>query len=74
MYDTSELAGRMIAKYGSRKAFAEHIGSCLSYVSEVLNGKRYLNQKTIDKWAIALDIQQEEISKYFFTKKVHETE
>jgi hypothetical protein len=40
----------------------------------VLNGKSYLEQRDIELWAGLLNIAENELSVYFFTKKVHETE
>lgn len=74
MFDTSKLRGRIIEKFSSQGQFASHIGRTQAYVSDVLNGKRYLEQREIDKWADALGIEPIDIPIYFFSKKVHETE
>jgi len=74
MYDTSKLHGRIIEKFGSQKAFAESINGSAGFVSQYIKGHVSLSQDTIDKWADALDIPVEDISVFFFTKKVHETE
>lgn len=74
MYDTSKLRGRIIEKFGSQYAFAKHIKQSISFVSQYLNGKKNLDQPTIDKWAAALEIDTMDIPVFFFTKKVHETE
>lgn len=74
MYETSKLRGRIIEKFGSQKDFAKSVHSSITFVSLYLNGHTNLNQKTIDKWVTALDIDVSEIPIYFFTKEVHETE
>lgn len=74
MYETSKLRGRIIEKFGSQVAFANAAKNSISYVSQYLNGKVYLDQETIEKWAGLLDIESSQINVYFFTKKVHETE
>ena len=74
MYDTSKLRGRIVEKFGSQSAFAGKVGCSLSFLSQYLNGKKVLDQRTIDKWVEALEISIDEIPAYFFTKVVHETE
>jgi len=74
MYDTSKLRGRIVEKYGSQTAFAEAVGNSVSFISQYMNGKKQLDQTTMDKWIDALQIPDDEIRLYFFTKKVHETE
>lgn len=74
MFDTSKLRGRIIEKFGSQGRFAAEIKRSQAFVSEVLNGKAYLEQRDIDSWANLLDVSGEELNAYFFTHKVHETE
>lgn len=74
MFETSKLRGRIIEKYGSQNAFAEAVNRSISFVSQYLNGKVNLDQKTIDEWADALEISVPDIPAYFFIKKVHDTE
>lgn len=74
MFDTSKLRGRIFEKFGSQNAFARAIKRSDSFVSQVLHGWIYLDQKSIDLWAEKLDISVEDYPAYFFTKKVHETE
>ena len=70
MYETSKLRGRIVEKFGSQIAFSKHVGCSLSSLSLYLNGKKALNQSTIDAWVEALGIPAEEIADYFFTRKV----
>lgn len=74
MYDTSKLRGRIVEKFGTQLEFAKAVDGSISFISQYLNGTVSLNQKTIDKWANALDISVEDIPVFFFKKKVHETE
>lgn len=73
MYDTSKLRGRIIEKFGSQKNFAQAAGCSVTFISIYLNGKTFLDQRIIDKWAALLDVS-DEIDGYFFKKKVHEME
>ena len=73
MYDTSKLRGRIIEKFGSQKNFAQAAGCSITFISLYLNGKAFLDQRAIDKWAALLDVS-DEIDEYFFKKKVHEME
>lgn len=72
MFDTSKLKGRIVEKYGTQGAFAEAVHCSLSFLSQYLNGKKKLDQPTMDAWIKALDIPETEIHLYFFTRKVHE--
>lgn len=74
MFDYSKLKGRIVEKFGTRTEFADRINRTKGYVSMVLNKRQYLKQPEIQEWSNALDIPQEEISAYFFTREVHETE
>lgn len=74
MYDTRKLRGRIIEIFGTLQDFAEAIGRTRAYVSNILNGKRYLSQQDIELWAEELEIAPTEIYLYFFTRKVCETE
>ena len=74
MFDTSKLRGRIVEKFGSQTAFAEAVHRSISFVSQYLNGKIVLDQKTIDEWANVLDISASDIDVYFFVKKVHDME
>ena len=72
MYDTSKLKGRIVEKYGTQGAFAEEVHCSLSFLSQYLNGKKKLDQPTMDTWMRALDIPVTEIHLYFFTHRVPE--
>lgn len=74
MFDTSKLRGRIVEKFGTIGAFSKAAKSSLSFVSQYLNGKKFLDQRTLMRWAELLEIQNSEIDVYFFTEIVHETE
>ena len=68
MYNTSKLKGRIIEVYGSQAAFADAVHRSKAYVSQYMNGKVSLDQKTIDEWSTVLKIPGRDICAYFFTK------
>ena len=70
MFETAKLRGRIIEKYGSQGKFADTVGCSLSFLSQYLNGKKKLDQPTMDKWIDALDLGNDDIHDYFFVKKV----
>ena len=74
MFDTSKLRGRIVEKVRTITQFCNVSGSDPSAVSRYLNTGDPISQKTICKWADALDIPADEIGLYFFRPKVHETE
>lgn len=74
MFDTSKLRGRIVEKFGTQGKFAKAINKSSGFVSGVMNGKNFLEQREIEEWANALDIPYYEIPDYFFTRKVHEME
>ena len=69
-YRSDDLIGRFIAKFGSRKAFADAMHMTAESLSQKLNGKRYFNQKQITKACELLEIAEADVVKYFFTLKV----
>lgn len=71
MYETAKLRGRIVEKFGTIKEFSREAGSSMSFISQYLNGKKLLDQKTIDRWANVLDIPASEYDLYFFARKVH---
>ena len=72
MYETNKLRGRIVEKFGSQKEFSKVANCSLSFLSQYLNGKFTINQKTMDKWIEILEIPSEDIHEYFFTHKVGE--
>lgn len=71
-FDYSKLIGRIIEKFGSRKAFAEACGLSENSISKKLSGKMGITTNDIIKWSSPelLDIATSDIPEYFFTLKV----
>lgn len=65
-YEYKQLKGRITAKFGTRKAFADALGVSENTVSRKLNGHSAFSQEDIEKWAELLDIPVKEYGKYFF--------
>ena len=71
-FDYSKLIGRIIEKFGSRKAFAEACGLSENSISKKLSGKMGITTNDIIKWSSPelLDIAIHDIPEYFFVFKV----
>ena len=67
-YDYSKLIGRIIEKYGSRRAFAKACGFSENTISKKLSGKMSITTDDIVNWSSEelLDIDSSEIPEYFF--------
>jgi len=74
MYETNKLRGRIVECFGSQRAFCKAANKSISFVSQYMNGGKFLNQKDIDLWIRLLKIPDDEINAYFFTHKVHDSE
>ena len=74
MFDYSKLIGRIIEKFGTRRAFAEAVNISENAMSQKLSGKMAITTDDIKKWCLPefLDIPCEEIGVYFFAVKVQE--
>jgi transcriptional regulator with XRE-family HTH domain len=74
MFDYRKLTGRIIEKFGTRKAFAEAYGISENAMSQKLSGKMAITTDDIKEWCKPefLDIPCAEIGVYFFTPKVQE--
>ena len=72
MFDYSKLIGRIIEKFGTRRAFAEALGISENAMSQKLTGKMAITTDDIKKWCLPefLDIPCDEIGVYFFAKQV----
>lgn len=72
MFDYSKLTGRIIEKFGTRKAFAAAIVLSENSLSQKLSGKMAITTDDIKKWCLPefLDISCDDIGVYFFTPKV----
>lgn len=71
-FDYSKLTGRIVEKFGSRKAFAEACGFSENTMSQKLSGKMSITTKDVVKWSSPelLDIDNDDIPQYFFANKV----
>lgn len=72
MFDYRKLTGRIIEKFGTRKAFAEAYGISENAMSQKLSGKMAITTDDIKEWCKPefLDIPCDQIGVYFFTPKV----
>ena len=72
MFDYRKLIGRIIEKFGSRKAFAEAYGISENAMSQKLTNKMAITTDDIKEWCKPefLDIACDDIGVYFFTPKV----
>lgn len=72
MFDYSKLIGRIIEKFGTRRAFAEAVGISENSMSQKLSNKMAITTDDIKEWSKPelLDICCEKIGVYFFTLKV----
>ena len=69
-FDYSKLKGRIKEKCGSQKAFAERLGVTEATMTAKLNCDTYFTQGEILRSSGILEIQQDNLGKYFFTEKV----
>lgn len=69
-FNFSKLTGRIVEKYGSRRAFAEAYGVSENTISKKLNGKIAFTHDDVIKMSSAefLDIPANEIHLYFFAR------
>lgn len=67
-FDYSKLIGRIIEKFGSRRAFAEAYGVSENTISKKLNGKMNITKNDIIRMSAPdmLDIPAEKVHEYFF--------
>lgn len=65
-YEYRKLRGRIVEKYRTIAAFAKVVGISEVAVYNKLNCKTGFSQKDIEKWTALLDIDNSEISEYFF--------
>lgn len=69
-YDYSKLLGRIVEKYDSQAEFAKVIGISERSLSLKLNNKVGFKQLEIEMACDLLEIDKDEIAKYFFKLKV----
>mgnify|MGYP002511210807 CR=1 FL=1 len=68
--DYRKLRGRIKEKYETQNNFAEKLGIGRVSLSAKLTGRNDFSQSEIYKSSKLLEIEEEDISKYFFTPKV----
>gem|GEM_PF-1138909 len=68
-YDYTKLNGRIVEKYGTRRAFAESIKLNEAVLSQKLNGNSRFTQDEITFFRNVLDICKEDVNDYFFKTK-----
>lgn len=73
-FDFSELLGRIVAKYGSRAAFAKAMGMKETVLSGRLLCKTYFTPDETLKACELLGIPLNEIPRFFYTRKFHFSE
>lgn len=74
MFDYRKLTGRIIEKFGTRRAFADAVGISENAMSQKLSGKMKITTDDIKLWCKPefLDIPCDLIGIYFFAPKVQE--
>ena len=65
-FDYSKLRGRITEKCGTQKAFAEKLGVTEGTLTSKLSGYTYFTQDEIFKTLDILDIEQSQVTLYFF--------
>lgn len=69
-FDYARLKGRIIEKYGTQSNFVRAFGISENSFSLKMNNKSRFSSDDIIKMTEMLDIEKEEVGKYFFTLKV----
>lgn len=72
VFDYAKLRGAIREYFGTEGAFARAIGRSPNYVSKVFQGKSNFDAVDISKSAELLQIEPDEIGRYFFTRRVQE--
>ena len=73
-FDFNELLGRIVAKYGSRAAFAKAMGMKETVLSNRLLCKTYFTPDETLRACELLGIPLDEIPRFFYTLKFHFSE
>ena len=73
-YEYSELKGQIRKKVGTDYELAQKIGISRNYLSKILNNKAVFNQPLMESIITVLQIPNDQIALFFFTKKVHVNE
>ena len=70
IYDFSKLRGRIVEKFGTQVAYAEHKGWSPQALNRKLQNAVRFMPSDIDDMCEDLDIEVRDIGEFFFTKKV----
>ena len=65
-FDYSSLSGKIVEKFGTQYKFAERLGIAERTLSLKLNSKVYWKNSEIVEICKLLDIDKDDIPKYFF--------
>lgn len=66
----NKLRGRIIEKFGTQSEFAKKIGMSEQIITAKLAGKSSFTQGNIIAWCETLDIDQNDIGDYFFSREL----
>lgn len=72
-YQYAELHGKIVARYGTLREYAEALGISTNSLAYKLNGKSPWKYREIVAARELLALTEEEINKYFFTQKLAKT-
>ncbi len=67
IFDYAKLRGAIREYFGTEGAFARAIGRSPNYISKVFQGKSNFDALDISRSAEVLEIELDEIGRYFFT-------
>lgn len=65
----NKLRGRIIEICGSQSEFSKKVGQSEQNITAKLSGRSSFTQDNIITWSQVLDIDQNDIGSYFFTRK-----
>lgn len=69
-YNYSKLKGRIVEKCGNQQNFAKSLGLSQRSLSLKLSNKRDFRQNEIERSLKILELKEEDVQDYFFTKNV----
>lgn len=69
-----DLRGRIIQKFGTQGNFAKHLGKTEQTVTAKLSGRSQFSQNDIIDWSNALDLDADDVGKYFFAQTLSKNE
>lgn len=67
-FSYNKLKGRIVEIFGSQALFSKRIGVSEQTITAKLAGRSKFSQDDIIDWCTALDIDQNDIGLYFFTR------